>query len=139
MTILQSLRASAPRLALAAGLLLPLLAPTQAQAQPYGRGWQRGYRSVPVQRWQPAPYQQQQRRFYDDPSIQAYGGQPVVYGPDARAQRCNQGRLVGGLLGGGAGYALANGRDRVWATPLGALLGSQMGCNVGQGNAPLPW
>lgn len=132
MTILHSLRAAA----LATGLLLPLLLPAQARA--YGRGWQPGYSPVPVRQWQPRPYPRQ-RVIYDDPTIHAYGGQAVGYGPDERARRCNQGRLVGGLLGGGVGYALANGRDRVWATPLGALLGSQMGCNAGQGNAPLPW
>jgi hypothetical protein len=130
--------AAVARLALASALLLPFLEPAQAQAQSYGRGWQRGYRPVPVRQWQPNPYQQP-RVIYDDPTIRAYAGQPVVYGPDEQARRCNRGRLVGGLLGGGAGYVLANGQDRIWATPLGALLGSQIGCNAVQGNAPLPW
>ena len=56
-----------------------------------------------------------------------------------RVQRCNIGRLVGGILGGGVGYAASREDGRTWAVPLGALLGTQMGCNVGTGRAPLPW
>jgi hypothetical protein len=55
------------------------------------------------------------------------------------AQRCNMGRLVGGLIGGGVGYATSRKDGRSWAVPLGALLGSQMGCNVGNGRGPVPW
>ncbi|MGL6134169.1 MAG: glycine zipper 2TM domain-containing protein [Prochlorococcaceae cyanobacterium] len=132
----QRRRLPAARVALAAGMLLSLLAPAQAQA--FGGGWQPGYQRLPVRHRAPV-YVPQQRVIYDDPNMNAYGGQRVVYGVDQRARRCNQGRLVGGLMGGGAGYVLAKGNDRVWATPLGALLGSQMGCNAVQGNAPLPW
>ncbi|MFN9630117.1 MAG: glycine zipper 2TM domain-containing protein [Cyanobacteriota bacterium] len=55
------------------------------------------------------------------------------------AQRCSLGRLVGGLVGGGVGYASSRKDGRSWAIPLGALLGSQMGCNVGAGRGPVPW
>ncbi|MFQ6539100.1 MULTISPECIES: hypothetical protein [Aphanothece] len=55
------------------------------------------------------------------------------------ARRCNTGRLVGGLLGGGAGYVASQDEGRAWAVPLGALLGSQVGCNVGAGRGPAPW
>lgn len=55
------------------------------------------------------------------------------------AQRCNIGRLMGGLLGGGVGYATSRQDGRSWAVPLGALLGSQIGCNVGTGRGPVPW
>jgi len=55
------------------------------------------------------------------------------------AQRCNMGRLVGGLIGGGVGYATSRKDGRSWAVPLGALLGSQMGCNGGNGRGPVPW
>jgi hypothetical protein len=134
----QRRRLPAAPMALVAGLLLSVLAPAQAHA--FGGGWQPGYRRLPVRQqtpvWVPQP---QQRVIYDDPTINAYGGQRVVSGFEERARRCSQGRLVGGLVGGGAGYALAKGNDRVWATPLGALLGSQIGCNAVQGNAPLPW
>ena len=55
------------------------------------------------------------------------------------AQRCNTGRLVGGLLGGGLGYGLSRQDGRAWAIPLGALLGSQVGCSAAAGRGPLPW
>lgn len=55
------------------------------------------------------------------------------------AQRCNVGRLVGGIIGGGLGYAASRQDGRTWAVPLGALLGQQMGCSIGAQRAPLPW
>ena len=54
-------------------------------------------------------------------------------------QRCNTGRLLGGLTGGAAAYALSRQDGRAWAIPLGALLGSQMGCSVATGRGPVPW
>jgi len=59
--------------------------------------------------------------------------------PAQLAQRCSTGRLMGGLLGGGIGYALSRQDGRAWAIPLGALLGSQMGCSAAVGNGPRPW
>ncbi|MFN9661186.1 MAG: glycine zipper 2TM domain-containing protein, partial [Cyanobacteriota bacterium] len=55
------------------------------------------------------------------------------------ARRCHLWRLVGGLIGGGVGYASSRKEGRSWAVPLGALLGSQVGCNLGAGRGPLPW
>jgi len=66
-----------------------------------------------------------------------YATQPLS--PAQLAQRCNTGRLVGGLLGGGLGYGLSRQDGRAWAIPLGALLGSQMGCSAAVGNGPRPW
>ena len=66
-----------------------------------------------------------------------YATQPLT--PAQLAQRCNTGRLVGGLLGGGLGYGLSRQDGRAWAIPLGALLGSQMGCSAAVGNGPRPW
>lgn len=133
------------RLALAAGLLLPLAVPAPARA--FGVGFQPRVRPMPVQHWQaappPQPWQahpvQRQQLIYDHPPATVFSRQPVGYTVQDQLRRCNQGRLVGGLMGGGAGYALTKGNDRVWATPLGALLGSQIGCNAVQGNAPVPW
>jgi hypothetical protein len=59
--------------------------------------------------------------------------------PAQLAQRCNVGRLVGGLVGGGIGYAASRKDGRSWAVPLGALLGQQMGCSIGAGRGPRPW
>jgi hypothetical protein len=55
------------------------------------------------------------------------------------AQRCNIGRLMGGIVGGGVGYVASRQEGRSWAVPLGALLGTQVGCNLGAGKGPLPW
>jgi len=66
-----------------------------------------------------------------------YATQP--YSPVQLAQRCNTGRLLGGLLGGGLGYGLSRQDGRAWAVPLGALLGSQVGCSAAVGRGPLPW
>ena len=70
---------------------------------------------------------------------QAY--QPQTWAQDAyNPQRdCNRGRLIGGLLGGGLGYVASRDDGRAWAIPLGALLGSQVGCNAGVGRSPVPW
>ena len=125
-----------------------------------------GYRQVPVygqvpvvrtEYIQPPVYQQpsyqqsgyQQARNYPAP-YQDYPNQPIApprYRPvptsweeaQALQRRCSVGRLVGGVVGGGIGYAASRQDGRAWAIPLGALLGSQVGCNAGQGRDPLPW
>jgi hypothetical protein len=56
-----------------------------------------------------------------------------------QADRCNIGRLVGGIVGGGLGYATSRQDGRTWAVPLGALLGQQVGCSIGAGRGPRPW
>lgn len=66
-----------------------------------------------------------------------YAAQPLTL--MQMAQRCNAGRLLGGLLGGGLGYGLSRKDGRAWAIPLGALLGSQMGCSAAVGRGPRPW
>ena len=68
---------------------------------------------------------------------QAYGAPPLT--PEQQIQRCNTGRFIGGLGGGAVAYALSRDDGRAWAIPLGALLGSQVGCNAAAGRGPLPW
>jgi len=68
---------------------------------------------------------------------QAYGTPALT--PEQQVQRCNLGRLIGGLGGGAAAYAMSRDDGRSWAIPLGALLGSQVGCNTAAGRGPLPW
>jgi hypothetical protein len=70
---------------------------------------------------------------------QAYPQNGVVLTEAELARRCNIGRLVGGLVGGGVGYAASRDDGRAWAVPLGALLGQQMGCSAGAGRGPVPW
>ena len=43
---------------------------------------------------------------------------------------CSDGKIAGGLLGGGLGAAISQGDGRWWAIPLGAVLGSRIGCEV---------
>ena len=59
--------------------------------------------------------------------------QPYAQAWQQQQQRCNTGRLIGGLAGGGIGYASSQGDGRSWAIPLGALIGSQLGCNASNG------
>jgi hypothetical protein len=68
---------------------------------------------------------------------QPYGAPPLT--PEQQAQRCNTGRLIGGLGGGAVAYAMSRDNGRAWAIPLGALLGSQVGCNTAAGRGLLPW
>ena len=41
---------------------------------------------------------------------------------------CSDGKIAGGLLGGGLGAAISRGDGRWWAIPLGAVVGSHIGC-----------
>ena len=40
---------------------------------------------------------------------------------------CTDGKIAGGLVGGGIGAAISRGDGRWWAIPLGAVLGSRIG------------
>lgn len=92
-----------------------------------------GYRAPFAPPRPQVPYGSYGSEVYDnDPAAWALSEAQMV-------QRCNVGRLVGGLIGGGVGYATSRNDGRSWAVPLGALLGSQMGCNVGHGRGPVPW
>tara|TARA_B100000427_G_C15339727_1_gene520606 strand:+ start:283 stop:705 length:423 start_codon:yes stop_codon:yes gene_type:complete len=46
---------------------------------------------------------------------------------------CSDGKIAGGLLGGAAGAALSQGDGRWWAIPLGAVVGSAIGCDAAGG------
>ena len=43
---------------------------------------------------------------------------------------CSDGKIAGGLLWGGLGAALSRDDGRWWAIPLGAVLGSRIGCEI---------
>ena len=43
---------------------------------------------------------------------------------------CSDGKIAGGLVGGGIGAAISRGDGRWWAIPLGAVLGSRIGCEI---------
>jgi hypothetical protein len=104
---------------------LPVQAPVRSYG--YGNGYGNGYG---------APYY---RASYPAAQVQpVYVTTPVLTEAQI-AQRCSIGRLMGGIVGGGVGYVASRQDGRSWAVPLGALLGTQVGCNLGRGNAPLPW
>ena len=46
---------------------------------------------------------------------------------------CTDGKVAGGLLGGGLGAALSRGDGRWWAIPLGVVGGSMIGCDIDGG------
>ena len=43
---------------------------------------------------------------------------------------CSDGKIAGGLVGGGIGAAISRGDGRWWAIQLGAVLGSRIGCEI---------
>ncbi len=46
---------------------------------------------------------------------------------------CTDGKIAGGLLGGAAGAAMSRDDGRWWAIPLGAVVGSKIGCDAAGG------
>ena len=46
---------------------------------------------------------------------------------------CCVGKIAGPLLGGAAGAAMSRGAGRWWAIPIGAVVGSGIGCDIDGG------
>ena len=46
---------------------------------------------------------------------------------------CTDGKIAGGILGGGAAAAMSRGDGRWWAIPLGVVVGSHIGCDAAGG------
>ena len=46
---------------------------------------------------------------------------------------CTGGKVAGALLGGAAGAAMSRGDGRWWSIPLGAVVGSAIGCDIDGG------
>jgi len=46
---------------------------------------------------------------------------------------CSDGKIAGALIGGAAGAAMSRGDGRWWAIPLGAVVGSGIGCDIDGG------
>ena len=46
---------------------------------------------------------------------------------------CSDGKIAGGILGGGAAAAMSRGDGRWWAIPLGIVTGSVIGCDIDGG------
>ena len=120
--------------------LLPQMAMARPRPIPQS-SWSGSVQDYPAPPAPPRPWWRgDAANGYGTPSssgYQAYGAPPLT--PEQQAQRCNTGRLIGGLGGGAVAYAMSRDDGRAWAIPLGALLGSQVGCNAAAGRGPLPW
>ena len=46
---------------------------------------------------------------------------------------CTDGKIAGGILGGGLAAAVSRGDGRWWAIPLGVVAGSKFGCDAAGG------
>ena len=46
---------------------------------------------------------------------------------------CSEGKIAGGILGGGLATAISRGKDRWWAIPAGLVVGSMVGCQIDGG------
>ena len=57
----------------------------------------------------------------------------TVYQQKVDDNDCTDGKIAGGLLGGGAGAAMSRGDGRWWAIPLGIVVGSKIGCDMDGG------
>ena len=55
------------------------------------------------------------------------------YRPSRDGNECGDGKIAGGLLGGGLAAAISQGDGRWWAIPLGAVVGSHIGCDIDGG------
>ena len=119
---------------------LPLAASARPWPLPQSR-WNTAVQDYPTAPPPPQPWWNDRSGYGYGPSAnsgyQTYGAPPLT--PEQQAQRCNTGRLIGGLGGGAVAYAMSRDDGRAWAIPLGALLGSQVGCNAAAGRGPLPW
>jgi hypothetical protein len=111
---------------------LPLAASARPWPIPQSR-WNESVQDYPAPSAPPRPWWNPG----SNTGYQAYATPPLS--PEQQAQRCNTGRLIGGLGGGAVAYAMSRDDGRAWAIPLGALLGSQVGCNAAAGRGPLPW
>jgi hypothetical protein len=119
-------------LAAATAALLPLAASARPWPIPQ-TSWSSSVQDYPAPTAPPRPWWNPGVNTGD----QAYATPPLT--PEQQIQRCNTGRLIGGLGGGAVAYAMSRDDGRSWAIPLGALLGSQVGCNAAAGRGPLPW
>ena len=62
----------------------------------------------------------------------SYRRHVTVY-EDVDTNDCTDGKIAGALLGGAAGAAMSRGDGRWWAIPLGAVVGSVIGCDIDGG------
>ena len=128
-------------------LLIPFLSATPAQAgwkdffQP---GWSESeicYKNVYSEEYVPGTYNNPGYvdTFKDRVEIPCNGGYTSytpsrpVRRPSRDGNECGDGKIAGGILGGGLAAAISRGDGRWWAIPLGAVVGSHIGCDAAGG------
>ena len=69
------------------------------------------------------------------PEVQSSGNRvnPTTNGGEVDNNDCTEGKIAGGILGGGLATAISRGKDRWWAIPAGVIGGSMVGCEVDGG------
>ena len=68
----------------------------------------------------------------EDVAHRTYRRHVTVY-ENVDTNDCSDCKIAGGLLGGGLGAAVSRGDGRWWAIPLGAVVGSHIGCDLAGG------
>ena len=68
----------------------------------------------------------------EDVARRTYRRHVTVY-ENVDTNDCSDGKIAGGLLGGGLGAAVSRGDGRWWAIPLGAVVGSHIGGDLAGG------
>ena len=130
-------------------LLIPFLSATPAQAgwkEFFQPGWSESeicYKNVYREEYVPGTYNNPGyvETFKDRVEIPCGGGYASVppsrpvrpYRPSRDGNECGDGKIAGGILGGGLAAAISQGDGRWWAIPLGAVVGSHIGCDIDGG------
>ena len=70
-------------------------------------------------------------RRHPSPSERPYYRRHVTVYEDTND--CTDGKIAGGLLGGGLATSISRGKDRWWAIPLGVVGGAMIGCDIDGG------
>ena len=70
-------------------------------------------------------------RRHPSPSERPYYRRHVTVYEDTND--CSDGKIAGGLLGGGLGAAVSRGDGRWWAIPTGVVTGAMLGCQIDGG------
>ena len=79
--------------------------------------------------YHPDPYSEVGRNRRSNPT---YRRHVTVY-ENVDTNDCSEGTILGGLVGGGLAGFGSRGKDRWWAIPSGAILGSMIGCDIDGG------
>jgi len=138
-------------------LLIPFLSATPAQAgwkEFFQPGWSESeicYKNVYREEYVPGTYNNPGyvETFKDRveipcerPIAGGYGREPGWVGsppsrpvrrPSRDGNECGDGKIAGGILGGGLAAAISQGDGRWWAIPLGVVAGSHIGCDIDGG------